>query len=177
MCKMPMHSRDEWTTPGTRTAPLDRTSASLKYDSPPSPVHPQKAGSRGSSAVEWYRGSIERHNAGCGFGRGRCMEFQDKTLTCRECGKPFMWTAGEQQFFREKQLINIPARCNPCRSARKAKLGLPDRAQTEVTCAECGHSTTVPFVPRNGNPVYCSGCLVRVRAAVSADQTAVARSG
>ncbi len=38
-----------------------------KYDSPPSPLHPQKVGSRGSSAVEWYRGSIERHNAGCGF--------------------------------------------------------------------------------------------------------------
>lgn len=105
------------------------------------------------------------------------MDFQDKTLTCRECGKPFTWTAGEQHFFREKELINIPARCNPCRSARKARLGLPDRAQTEVTCAECGHSTTVPFVPRNGNPVYCSGCLAKVRAAINSDQEAVAASG
>ncbi len=104
------------------------------------------------------------------------MDFQDKTLTCRECSKPFTWTAGEQQFFREKELINIPARCNACRSARKAKLGLPDRAQTEVVCAECGHTTTVPFVPRNGNPVYCSGCLGKVRAA-SAQKDTVSVSG
>lgn len=95
------------------------------------------------------------------------MEYLDKTLTCRECSNPFVWTAGEQQFFREKELINIPARCNACRSARKAKLGLPDRAQTEVTCAECGHSTTVPFVPRNGNPVYCSGCYNKAKLAAT----------
>ncbi|HYI24641.1 MAG TPA: zinc-ribbon domain containing protein [Thermomicrobiales bacterium] len=91
------------------------------------------------------------------------MEYRDKTLTCRDCSNPFVWTAGEQHFFREKELINIPARCPRCRSARKAKMGLPDRAQTEVVCAECGQQTTVPFVPRNGNPVYCSTCLVSVR--------------
>ncbi|MDQ3442535.1 MAG: zinc-ribbon domain-containing protein, partial [Chloroflexota bacterium] len=28
------------------------------------------------------------------------MEFRDKTLTCRDCSKPFTWTAGEQHFFR-----------------------------------------------------------------------------
>lgn len=93
------------------------------------------------------------------------MDFADKTLTCRECSQPFSWTAGEQQFFREKALINIPARCPRCRSARKAKLGLPDRAQTEVTCADCGQLTTVPFVPRNGNPVYCSTCFSKARGA------------
>lgn len=84
--------------------------------------------------------------------------FEDKTLTCRDCSNAFTWTAGEQQFYKEKQLINIPARCPKCRSARKGKLGLADRQMTEVVCAECGQTTTVPFVPRNGNPVYCSGC-------------------
>ncbi len=97
------------------------------------------------------------------------MEYQDKTLTCRDCSKPFIWTAGEQAFFREKELINIPARCAKCRSARKAKLGLTDRAQTDVTCAECGQTTTVPFVPRNGNPVYCSVCLSSVRKSQAAE--------
>ncbi len=91
------------------------------------------------------------------------MDFSDKTLTCRECSKPFAWTAGEQLFFREKELINIPARCPRCRSARKAKLGLPDRAQTDVICAGCNRATTVPFVPRNGNPVYCSACFAMAR--------------
>lgn len=100
-----------------------------------------------------------------GFVEGLFVEFRDKTLTCRDCSKPFTWTAGEQHFFRAKELINIPARCPHCRSARKAKLGLPDRAQTEVTCAECKQLTSVPFIPRNGNPVYCSTCLVTIRRA------------
>lgn len=91
------------------------------------------------------------------------MEFGDRTLSCRECSRPFLWTAGEQQFYAEKGLTNIPARCAECRADRKARLGLQDRAQTEVVCAECGETTTVPFVPRNGNPVYCSLCFERVR--------------
>ena len=103
------------------------------------------------------------------------MDYRDKTLTCRDCSKPFVWTAGEQHFFRVKELINIPARCPHCRSARKAKLGLPDRAQSDVTCADCGLQTTVPFIPRNGNPVYCSTCLSKVRGAqVEERVTAVA---
>jgi CxxC-x17-CxxC domain-containing protein len=101
------------------------------------------------------------------------VDFRDKTLTCRDCSKPFTWTAGEQHFFRAKELINIPARCPQCRSLRKAKLGLPDRAQTDVTCAECGQQTTVPFVPRNGNPVYCSSCLAMARRAALAAREVV----
>jgi CxxC-x17-CxxC domain-containing protein len=92
------------------------------------------------------------------------VDFSDRTLTCRECNRPFIWTAGEQQFYQEKGLVNVPARCPDCRANRKARLGLQDRAQTEVVCAECGTLTTVPFVPRNGNPVYCSHCFDRIRA-------------
>ncbi len=93
------------------------------------------------------------------------MEFEDKTLTCKECGQPFLWTAGERQFYHEKGLVNVPARCTSCRSNRKAKLGLQERAQTAVICAECGETTTVPFVPRNGNPVYCSRCFDKIKTA------------
>jgi CxxC-x17-CxxC domain-containing protein len=95
------------------------------------------------------------------------VEFEDRTLTCRECDQPFTWTAGEQAFYHEKGLVNVPARCPSCRASRKAKMGLQERVQTEVTCAECGQKTTVPFVPRTGNPVYCSRCFERVRAARS----------
>jgi CxxC-x17-CxxC domain-containing protein len=91
------------------------------------------------------------------------VDFVDRTLTCRECNQPFIWTAGEQQFYHEKGLVNIPVRCSSCRAVRKAKLGLQERVQTEVTCAECGTVTTVPFVPRNGNPVYCSRCFDKMR--------------
>jgi hypothetical protein len=30
------------------------------------------------------------------------MEFEDKTLSCVDCGAPFVWTAGEQLFFADK---------------------------------------------------------------------------
>lgn len=92
------------------------------------------------------------------------MQFNDKTLTCRECHKPFLWTAGEQAFFKERGLINIPARCVECRSNRKEKMGLARQTVTEVFCADCGQKTTVPFVPRNGKPIYCSPCLATARA-------------
>ncbi|HEV2107084.1 MAG TPA: zinc-ribbon domain containing protein [Thermomicrobiales bacterium] len=97
--------------------------------------------------------------------KGRYVEFADQTLTCKQCGDPFLWTAGEQQFYHEKGLANVPARCTSCRATRKAKLGLHERPQSEVVCAECGETTTVPFIPRNGNPVYCSRCFETVKAA------------
>ena len=47
------------------------------------------------------------------------MEFADKALVCRECIKPFLFTAGEQEFFRQKGLVNQPGRCPECRNRRK----------------------------------------------------------
>lgn len=49
------------------------------------------------------------------------MEFQDKTLTCVDCGCEFTFTAGEQQFYREKGLDNEPKRCKECRDKKKAE--------------------------------------------------------
>ncbi len=45
---------------------------------------------------------------------------EDKTLTCKDCGSEFIFTVGEQEFYKEKQLENEPKRCNNCRSAKKA---------------------------------------------------------
>ena len=45
--------------------------------------------------------------------------FQDKALTCRDCGVEFVFTASEQQFFAEKGFTNDPGRCPACRAARK----------------------------------------------------------
>jgi len=38
------------------------------------------------------------------------MEFQDKSLTCVDCGTEFIWTAGEQLFFADKNFKNEPKR-------------------------------------------------------------------
>ena len=45
--------------------------------------------------------------------------FQDRTLTCVDCGNEFTWSAGEQAYFREKGLMIPPKRCRNCRRARK----------------------------------------------------------
>lgn len=43
----------------------------------------------------------------------------DKTLTCADCGKEFVFTEGEQAFYAEKGFENDPVRCPECRKARK----------------------------------------------------------
>ncbi len=44
---------------------------------------------------------------------------EDKTLTCRDCNQEFVFTAGEQEFYKEKGFENEPVRCPDCRRARK----------------------------------------------------------
>ena len=43
---------------------------------------------------------------------------EDRDIACRECGQRFVWTAGEQQYFRECEL-EPPKQCRECRDARK----------------------------------------------------------
>lgn len=51
------------------------------------------------------------------------MSFADKTITCRDCGMDFVFTAGEQEFYAQKGFTNEPTRCPSCRQARKASGG------------------------------------------------------
>ena len=44
----------------------------------------------------------------------------DQTLTCRDCGQEFTYTAGEQAFYTERG-FSEPKRCPTCRSQRKAQ--------------------------------------------------------
>lgn len=87
--------------------------------------------------------------------------YQDKTLVCKECGKDFTFTAGEQEFYAEKGFQNEPARCKDCRQTRKtASTGdRRERTMYDAVCAECGKTTQVPFKPTNARPVYCKECF------------------
>ena len=97
------------------------------------------------------------------------MSFADKTLTCRECGREFAFTAGEQAFFVEKGLMNEPQRCPECRAVRRReRLGREPREMHPVVCAGCGTDTTVPFLPRYERPVYCTPCFERERVTAEA---------
>jgi hypothetical protein len=100
------------------------------------------------------------------------LSFVDKTLKCRECGNDFVFTAGEQEFYQQKGLMNQPGRCPSCRAARRqtAGNGGRERAPREMhtaICAECGAETQIPFVPKNDRPVYCGPCYEKARAARS----------
>lgn len=85
------------------------------------------------------------------------MDFQDKTLVCADCGKEFVWTASEQQFYKEKGFDNPPKRCPEDRAAKKARMNgdRGPRQMYEITCAECGKKDMVPFQPKGDRPVYC----------------------
>ncbi|CVK18891.1 MULTISPECIES: zinc-ribbon domain containing protein [Sporomusa] len=92
--------------------------------------------------------------------------FSDKTLTCRECGAEFVFTASEQEFFAEKGFTNDPGRCPACRAARKRQsgsgsAGRPQREMYDAICAECGAKTQVPFRPSGDRPVYCRDCFYK----------------
>lgn len=105
----------------------------------------------------------------------------DQTLTCRDCGQQFVFTAGEQAFYDERG-YTPPQRCSSCRQARKAQNG--DNGRTggyssggsgggggygsprqmfPATCSECGKATEVPFQPTSGKPVYCRECFQNQR--------------
>jgi len=110
------------------------------------------------------------------------MEFMDRLLTCVDCGGEFIFTAGEQLFFFDKQFKNDPKRCKPCKSKRyggvakrgagPAAAGL-SRTETRTSCSACGVETTVPFKPTQGRPVLCRSCFQAKRAPVSVVPTAL----
>jgi CxxC-x17-CxxC domain-containing protein len=86
------------------------------------------------------------------------MAFADKWLVCVDCGREFLWDAGEQSWFFRKRLSNQPRRCKSCRQRRRDdRLRLP-RDYYRVSCANCGSPTFVPFAPRGIKPVYCRVC-------------------
>jgi CxxC-x17-CxxC domain-containing protein len=116
------------------------------------------------------------------------MTLIDRTLTCRDCGQQFAFTAGEQEFYQSRGLTNEPGRCPDCRAARKASRGegggysytsssdgmtggprgyggadRPRREMFSATCSQCGNEAKVPFQPRGDKPVYCSDCFEQVR--------------
>ena len=85
------------------------------------------------------------------------MEFTDRVLKCVDCGAEFVFTAGKQVFFNDKQFKNDPKRCKQCK-AKRATSGRA-RPETRTVCSECREETTVPFKPTQGRPVLCRSCF------------------
>ena len=47
--------------------------------------------------------------------------FADVELLCKDCGKPFVFTAREQQFFVKQGFEHVPTRCANCRTLLREK--------------------------------------------------------
>ena len=57
--------------------------------------------------LEWEAEKIRRANT-----------FENKTLTCKKCGKEFIFSAAEQKFFKERGFFK-PSMCKECRASTK----------------------------------------------------------
>lgn len=100
-------------------------------------------------------------------------DFDDIPIKCVDCAQMFDWTGGEQAFYKAKQLENPPKRCRPCKVAKNRRLeaieqsrltGKKHMIEVRADCARCGQSTTVPFYPSQGRPVYCRACFIEMKA-------------
>jgi hypothetical protein len=64
----------------------------------------------------------------------------DQIIHCVGCHQEFLFTAGEEAFYRSRQLA-VPKRCGPCRKLRTAQMRL----------------TTGALAPHRGNLEYRRG--------------------
>ena len=108
--------------------------------------------------------------------------YNDKNLTCADCGQEFVFTSSEQDFYAQRGFTE-PRRCPSCRASRKAARNAEGggssyggssygggyerapREMFEATCSSCGKEAQVPFRPTSGKPVYCSDCFRSMRGA------------
>lgn len=112
---------------------------------------------------------------------------EDQRIKCVDCGEEFLFTVGEQEFYRTHGLTNAPTRCKRCRENRKGQRGAAggerhagggrparggrsegggrpagagrERTMYPAVCSECGAQTEVPFPPTTGKPIYCRNCF------------------
>lgn len=86
--------------------------------------------------------------------------FTDRTLKCQDCSAKFLFSAGEQEFFSTKGLVNQPKRCGNCRLVARLKRSGQDLGCVfEGNCTECGAVAKLPFKPKGARPIYCTECL------------------
>src|SRR6266576_2195192 len=91
---------------------------------------------------------------------------EDQTLQCVICKTDFVFSADEQSFFVSLG-YSRPKRCPNCRPRTRSQTGTTwtdgERVTSRVICDSCGTSTTVPFEPVEGRPIWCKPCFQQRR--------------
>ena len=72
----------------------------------------------------------------------------DRHLNCRQCGREFLFTKAEQEFYELKG-FSTPSRCKECRSGQQSH-------QSPPVCTRCGAEI------EKGASVCCANCLANV---------------
>ena len=52
---------------------------------------------------------------------------ENKSITCVDCGKEFLWEGREQLFYKSMGLEHPPKRCRTCREKKKKRFNDHDR--------------------------------------------------
>jgi chromosome segregation ATPase len=71
------------------------------------------------------------------------------SLSCRQCGREFVFSKGEQEFYKKKGL-NFPTRCLDCRSVKQS-------SPQHIVCSRCETAL------EKEASVYCTACLEGLR--------------
>jgi len=89
------------------------------------------------------------------------QNYQEIYLHCADCNQEFAFSVEEQEFYQQKGFTQ-PKRCASCRAQNRQNKGGgrsdAPRKRFDAVCDSCNVSTTVPFEPAQGKPVYCSDC-------------------
>lgn len=92
----------------------------------------------------------------------------DRQLVCTLCGQSFLFTAGEQEFYRLRGFVHEPKKCKACRtrekqSGNRQRSDPPAAEFFDIVCHNCQKPARVPFRPIPGRPVYCRDCYRGIR--------------
>ncbi len=85
---------------------------------------------------------------------------KDRVLECKTCGKEFIFSASEQEFFASKGLTNEPSKCKDCRrKARDEKIA----RVSNVKCTHCGKVAQVTFTVTYPETLLCDDCFTTLK--------------
>lgn len=87
----------------------------------------------------------------------KLSDLEDKFLVCKDCGNKFLWSAGEQKFFLDKGLKNIPKRCKVCVAKFKDQLH-EKHPIWPIKCKRCGKKAEANFEPQSED-ILCEKCF------------------
>jgi CxxC-x17-CxxC domain-containing protein len=86
-------------------------------------------------------------------------------LNCIACGREFIFSTRDQEYYTAQGYANQPKRCRECRALLKRSKITVDSDQGAkdyfpATCDNCGRPAYVPFKPTGSKPVLCRDCFV-----------------